>query len=169
MAVLNPEHLLEQAARFAGHPSPERARQADLRRAISSSYYAVFHFLLTEAADLHVGVKNRSFPRYALVYRSVDHKALEKLCSEAKKDQLPAKFAKYVPASGLGPDIRAFASVVLDLQQKRQLADYDPLYSASTSEVHLAVEAARSAIERFRNAPLSQRKAFLALLLFSPR
>lgn len=169
MAVLNPEHLLDQALRFANHPSPERARQADLRRAISSAYYAVFHFVLTEAADLHVGAKNRLLPRYALAYRSVDHAALERLCVEAKKDQLPVKFAKYVPDIGLGIDIQTFSRAVLDVQQKRKLADYDPLYFASISDVHAVIETARSAIEQFRKAKVRQRTAFLALLLFAPR
>jgi len=41
-------------------------RQADLRRAISSAYYAVFHAIMAEAADDFVGSTHRHTPRYAL-------------------------------------------------------------------------------------------------------
>lgn len=78
MAVLNPDHLLEQADRLLAPPGGGAPRQVDLRRAISNAYYSLFHAVLTDAADDFVGSTHRQSPRYALVYRSVDHKSLRK-------------------------------------------------------------------------------------------
>src|ERR1051326_8403917 len=88
VAILDPEHLLEQAQRLAEPPSAGPPRQVDVRRAISAAYYAVFHATLAAAADQFVGVTKRATSQYALVYRSVDHKTLRELCLEAKRTQL---------------------------------------------------------------------------------
>jgi hypothetical protein len=70
VAVLNPNHLFEQANKLitiqTGPP-----RQVDIRRAISAAYYATFHATITAAADQFIGVTNRDTSRYGLVYRSV--------------------------------------------------------------------------------------------------
>ncbi len=85
MAVLNPDHLLDQADRLITPPGGGAPRQADLRRAISNAYYAVFHAVVAQAADDFVGITHRASPRYGLVYRSIDHKSLRKLCEDVKK------------------------------------------------------------------------------------
>jgi len=50
VAVLNPNHLFEQANKLitiqVGPP-----RRVDIRRAISAAYYATFHATITAAAD----------------------------------------------------------------------------------------------------------------------
>ena len=111
MAVLNPDHLLDQADRLITPPGGGAPRQADLRRAISNAYYAVFHAVVTQAADDFVGKSHRASPRYALVYRSVDHQSLRKLCKDVKKTTLPAKYSEYSPRGGFGPDLIALVSV----------------------------------------------------------
>jgi hypothetical protein len=75
----DPGELLRQADTLAGTVG---ATQADLRRAISAAYYAVFHFCLIGAADMVCGPANRSSVRYSVVYRSVDHKTLSGLCRQ---------------------------------------------------------------------------------------
>jgi uncharacterized protein (UPF0332 family) len=42
------EHLLEQAQHLANREK-KRPRQASLRRAVSTAYYALFHLLIHEA------------------------------------------------------------------------------------------------------------------------
>jgi len=129
----------------------------------------VFHYILAAAADEIVGVTRRTTDLYALVYRSVDHRTLRDLCNEVKKQQLTARYQKYAPAKGFGPNIQAFASAVAELQEKRHAADYDPSSRVKTSDATLAIATARSAIRRFQKASSSRRKAFLTLLLFPPR
>ena len=122
MPVVDADHLLELAERLISPPPRGGApRQADLRRAISTVYYAVFHAVATEATDDFVGRAQRQSPRYALVYRSIDHRPLRVLCEEVQKDELPKKYSKYEPNGGFGADFKALAAAVVDLQEKRHL------------------------------------------------
>src|SRR5215216_7618181 len=43
VAILNPEHLFDQAEKLILSPPAGRPRQVDIRRAISAAYYGVFH------------------------------------------------------------------------------------------------------------------------------
>jgi uncharacterized protein (UPF0332 family) len=169
VAILNPEHLFEQAEKLIA-PSPAGApRQVDLRRAISGAYYGIFHATLIAAADHFVGMTKRSSTEYALVYRSINHGSLRNLCSQVMKPNLPANLLPYGPRNAFGPDIRAFAAAVVELQEKRHSADYDPLIRVKSSDALLAVSVARSAAARFKRASARRRNAFLTFLLFPRR
>jgi hypothetical protein len=169
VAILNPQHLFEQAERLVEPPPAGPPRQVDVRRAISSAYYGVFHAALAAAADEFIGATVRSDPRYGLVYRSVDHKALAEVCTEVGRARRSPRYARYSPQHGFGDDIQVFSSIVLDLQEKRHAANYDPMMRVTTADAKLAVSIGRTALERFRNASAANRKSFLALLLFRPR
>jgi hypothetical protein len=169
LAILNPEHLLEQADRLIASGSRGQPRQVDVRRAISAAYYAVFHAALTFAADNFVGVSKRTKSQYSLVYRSVDHRSLRDLCTEAAKQNVAPRLAAHIPVNGFGVELQEFAGIVLELQRKRQDADYNPSIRVKASDARLAASAARNALTRLRSAPGSEREAFLSLLLFDPR
>jgi hypothetical protein len=168
VAVLNPNHLFEQANKLitiqAGPP-----RQVDVRRAISAAYYATFHAAITAAADQFIGVTNRDTSRYGLVYRSVTHAWLRDLCKEVQKSALSNKFRPHAPSSGFGPNITSFAAAVVELQEKRHSADYDVMIRMNKSDAVLAISTAKAALRRFSNASKTRRLAFLSLLLFPPR
>lgn len=169
MPILNPDHLLDQADRLIAPIGGGAPRQADLRRAISSAYYALFHALLTQIADDLAGRVDRQSSRYALVYRSVDHKSLRRMCEDIIKPNLPTKYTQYVPPAGFGADLIAVATAVVDLQEKRHSADYDPLYRVRASDAAIAVATSRSALLRLRRANRSYRRTFLSLAVFSLR
>jgi hypothetical protein len=169
MPILNPDHLFEQADRLIVPPPAGPPRQVDLRRAISSAYYGVFHATLIAAADEFVGVTKRSDVRYALVYRSIDHKMVAEVCAEAKKSRPSARYARYSPAGGFASTVQSFAAAALELQEKRHAADYDPSIRINRANAKLAVDTARTALERFQAAPAAHRRAFLSLLVFRPR
>jgi hypothetical protein len=169
VTILNSEHLFEQADKLISPPPAGPPRQVDIMRAISAAYYGVFHATITAAADQFVGVTKRSTSQYALVYRSVDHGWLRTLCEEVKKSTLTAKYAPHAPSNGFGPNIVAFSAAVLELQEKRHAADYDPMIRVKSSDAILAVRTARAALSRFKKASSTRRKAFLSLLLFQPR
>ena len=141
----------------------------DLRRAISSAYYGLFHFASAAVADEFVGANQRATPRYALLYRSIGQRTLKDVCIEARRQRPSARYAPYCPSGGFGPDIEAFAAAAVELQEKRHSADYDPLPRFRTLDAKLVVGTARSAIHRFARASAESRKAFLTLLLCSPR
>ncbi len=144
-------------------------RQADLRRALSSAYYALFHFLLTEAADEFVGVNRRGAKQYTLAYRSIDHRTLRDVSVEVRKSTPSSKYRAYVPADGLGSVIKDVAFGAIELQQTRNSADYDPAARFDRADVQFALDTARRSTGSFRSADRELRRTFLALLLFPPR
>ena len=168
MAILNPDHLFEQAEKLIAFQAG-RPRQVDIRRAISAAYYAIFHAIITAAADQFIGVTNRDEARYGLVYRSVDHGWLRKLCEEVQKPTLSSKFRRYAPAMGFGANIVSFAAATEELQEKRHSADYDVMIRINRSDAALAIDTARVALGRFDKTSEPERLAFLSLLLFPPR
>lgn len=97
------------------------------------------------------------------------HRWLRSLCDEVKKTTLHSKFVPYAPAGGFGSHISAFAAATVELQEKRQRADYDPLVRVKSSDAQLAIRTARAALERLNAAAADEREAFLSLLLFAPR
>lgn len=168
MAILNPDHLFEQASKLISAQAG-RPRQADIRRAISAAYYAIFHATITGAVDQFVGVTNRDRSRYGLVYRSVSHAWLRDLCKEVQKPALSNRFKPYAPSTGFGPNITTFAAAVVELQEKRHSADYDVMIRVNRSDAALAIATAQAALKRFSKASRTRRLAFLSLLLFPPR
>jgi hypothetical protein len=169
VTILNPEHLLDQADALMVRTRGGPHRQADLRRAISTAYYAVFHAILIAAADWVVGRSGRSSPRYSLVYRSIDHRLLSGLCHLLGQPSLPPKYRSFVPDSGFDVDIRAFARFVVELQQERHLADYDPSRRVEASRTDALIRIARASVRQWAVMAANQREAFLLLLLFPPR
>jgi hypothetical protein len=168
VAVLNPDHLFEQANRLitiqAGPP-----RQVDIRRAISAAYYAMFHATITAAVDQFIGAANRNESRYGLVYRSVNHAWFRDLCQDVQKTILSNKFRPYAPSGGFDANITAFAKAVVELQEKRHAADYDVMIRMNKSDAILAINTAKAALRRFGRANNGGRVAYLSVLLFQPR
>jgi hypothetical protein len=120
---------------------------------------------LTAAADYVIGVGKRTTEQYTLAYRSINHGPLRNLCHtcsnpNSNKDHFP---------HGLGKELAVFATAIIELQEERHSADYDPRYVVTSTEAAFAISQARAALHSFRAAPEEQRNAFLALLLFPPR
>lgn len=170
MAILRPSHLLEQAELLLqNRTSLGIVRQVDRRRAISAAYYGVFHFVLTALADQFVGAKERNSPLYPLAYRSVDHAKLEALCKALTGTNISEKYAKFLPESGIGDNLKQFAGLLLELKTKRVDADYNPGHWIKIADARQAIVAARSAMEGFKRSSGPRKRAFLTLLAFPPR
>jgi uncharacterized protein (UPF0332 family) len=132
--------------------------QVSLRRAISSAYYVMFHCLARNCADLLVGGTNSDRSRHAWrqTYRALEHGPAKNAC----KDNIVTRFPK---------EIEDFANNFVALQEKRHTADYDPSIRLTKSEVVADIRTAEEAITEFRKAPLKDRRAFAALVLFKKR
>ena len=169
MAIGNPLHLLEQATMLLTAAPGRKPRQANLRRAISTAYYAIFHHLLTAVSDEFVDKSLRGESRYSLVYRSIDHAAIRRVCEVAGRRELPAKYRSLLPTGQFEDLLRQYAGNFLVLQSRRHEADYDPAQTLSSVDVHFSIYLAQSAIQQFDSASSDGRKLFLSLLLFSPR
>lgn len=127
MTIPSPEHLLDQADRLIALSPSGAPRQVDLRRAVPSAYYAVFHAVLIAAADEFIGRARRHETAYGLAYRRVDHAMLRDLCNEMQKSTLSPRYKRHEPTNGFGANLKAFAMSLVELQQRRHAADYDPM------------------------------------------
>jgi len=169
MSILNPEHLFAQSERLIQQRSSGPPRQVDTRRAISAAYYGIFHATAIAAADLFVGRALRGLPRYNLVYRGINHRDLSDLCKTVMATTLKAKYLQYCPPGGFGDDMKGFAAAVVELQEKRHSADYDPAGRVVTRDAQYALSMARRAAHQFDATAPGEREIFLTLLLFPPR
>lgn len=160
---LDPKELLLHSDALAAKAG---ATQADLRRAISAAYYAIFHFVLAAAADMALGTSSPSTPGYGLVYRSIDHSRLRGLCDQLRGTK-PGNVA-ITPTVGFGR-IADFARLTVNLYEYRILADYEPSRDFTVDETKVAISDAREAIAWFQASAEEQQKAFLTMLLFRQR
>jgi hypothetical protein len=167
----DPTHLLDQATRLiVPLPGETVARQSDLRRAISTAYYAVFHFIVSAAADLFMtGIAARDTEQYVFVYRSVQHPWLRDLCDHLRGSLKPkSPKSPHIPSAFFGQLVQ-FAVNVIDLQENRHSADYDPSFPVTPDSARILVERACDTIRLFETATEQQRIAFLTLLFFDIR
>ncbi|RYC31470.1 hypothetical protein D3273_13920 [Lichenibacterium minor] len=169
MSILDPDHLLEQADRLVAPPPKGPPRQVDLRRGISSAYYALFHLTLTALSDEIVGALHQNTPRYALVHRGVDHRTIKDLCLTLSKSSPPTRYAPYAPPGFFGRHFLAYASGFVTLQEERHRADYDVSARYRTLNAKSAIAQSRSALVAFRTMSPAEKKMFLTLLLCPPR
>ena len=136
-----------------------RPRQANLRRAVSTAYYAMFHCLAAICADLLVGGEGseRSEPAWRQVYRALEHGAARQRCNR------PAMMQRFPP------EIRQFAERFVAMQQKRHQADYAPEGDFDKDTVLQDIIAVAEAIAKLRQVPVKDRRAFAVYLLFPLR
>ncbi len=138
------------------------ATQADLRRAVSTAYYAVFHMLVSETTMNW----NRDSSRNALG-RMFDHGLMKKV-SERIADPRQTPFANQDQA--VVSTLRLVADSFAQLQDKRHVADYDN--GTVWTEVE-ALEEVNRASDAFafwsiiRQANIAQE--YLVSLLIRPR
>jgi hypothetical protein len=129
-----PDDLLEQSRHLANR-DPRRPRQANLRRAVSTAYYALFHLLTTAAAlNWRVG-RHRD-----ILARVFQHRNMKTACLEVKKwgSRAGSTDAKH---------LRIIADAFALLQQDRHAADYDNSRQWTRAEALEHVEMASAAFE----------------------
>lgn len=117
-----PEHLLEQALHLANRER-KRPRQASLRRATSTAYYALFHLLVRDAMrqigpNLDEGLYNRA-------YRWFDHGTMYKVAKAFSESDVRAVNTKDILLKNSGW-MELIAELFVNLQELRHSADYDP-------------------------------------------
>lgn len=67
------------------------------------------------------------------------------------------------------PEIQDFANCFVTMQGKREDADYNPLVRYTLSEVVSDIRMMEDAIRKFQAAPVRDRRAFAAFVLFRDR
>ena len=151
-----PEELMNAARDSVRGKNPS---QAVLKRGISTGYYAMLHTASRDGADLFIGALESSLDEdvWNLVYRAFDHRRIRSVCkNETVMRQFP-------------PEIREFAQVFVEMQEKRIAADYDPSSYFAEIDVLADIENVEKVIRAFHTAPTKHRRAFAALILFKTR
>ena len=77
--AVNPHDLVQTARRLVESGAPQPT-QADLRRAVSTAYYALFHCLAGTAADLLTGASRGK--EWHQVYRALEHGKARDACRQ---------------------------------------------------------------------------------------
>jgi hypothetical protein len=168
--MISAKDLLSHADQLLETKGKGAPAQVNLRRAVSASYYALFHNLLTDAADALVGKTKRPEPAYALVYRAFEHSKMRQRAEQAINPG--SKLSKSLPRFGIpkfSEHIRRGATAFVDLRLERHRADYDPRYKLVLETAKAQVDAARTAIDNFSKASEPEYRLFLLMLLFDPR
>ena len=103
--------LIEQARHLAKRES-KRPRQASLRRAVSTAYYALFHLLTTSAA-----ANWRISRQRPVLARAFDHSAMREVCRKTNGLRFPD------PQSPKVQNLKRVANIFTDLQHRRHATD----------------------------------------------
>ena len=151
---MSPRDLIE-TARSLTALSTRRPAQANLRRAVSTAYYAVFHCLAATVADTLMG-KRRS-EAWHQVYRSPEHGGARSACRNRQV------------MHGFPPEIRSFAGRFIILQKARQRADHALEGRYYKLDVRAAIDMAETAIVQLDRANVEHRRRFAAHVLFRQR
>ena len=137
--------------------NPRRPKQADLKRAVSTAYYAMFHALAGQCADLLVGVGQvRGNPSWTQVYRALAHGFSKDACMQVRRLGFPS-------------EIVDFADAFVRMQEERHRADYDPNARYRLADAETLISNSERAISALESAQRPDRLAFVILVLLRKR
>ena len=129
------------------------ATQTELRRAISCTYYAMFHTLMMSNANTLIGASPADQQRWAWqqTYRAADHRPTRNKLSSTSL------------GNNFSITIRRFGVVFADVQRERHAADYDPhrAFSVTKSSNSLLT------LKRLSTRSTKPRTTFAATLPFT--
>ena len=139
------DELLTQAEELA-QGDPKRPRQVNLRRSVSSAYYALFHLLTWEASSLYV----RAEHLVARLTRTYQHSEIKKVSKSVSNGEFPKWFGSICPRNSPPPDLKIVAEAFVDLQEARHMADYDLSRAFRRAQAKDAVRQAKNAFDAWK-------------------
>jgi uncharacterized protein (UPF0332 family) len=161
--------------------SSTKPKEAGLRRAVSTAYYAVFHSIIDFGLKTMFGT-SVSITYYNLYGRSVEHTTLLKICkniadldSAILKHQDKSPQTIFVPTEkleriyGLFPiislELSTLARNVPILQEDRHKADYDYSYKLKKTDVKGSIQTARESVKAIESLRRSDSVQFVVFFL----
>jgi uncharacterized protein (UPF0332 family) len=161
-----PDQLLEQAKHLANREK-KRPRQASLRRAVSTAYYALFHLLIHEAT-----LNWRRVDQRALLARFFEHGKM-KAASDRQRGVINA-YLRTNPAPCPDLDcarhLHHVADTFFQAQQHRHTADYDNATTWTRTEVLTLIDLLDSAFQSWHQiSEDAAAQAYLISLLGNPK
>jgi hypothetical protein len=167
--VPDPAELLAVARMLADAGASSPPSDAQLRRAVSSAYYALFHKVLRAGAQRFMGPGTEARPGFNLIYRGFTHSRLKDVCKRLDAAPLAPRMQDQLGRRAVGQDMRDFASGFVALQELRELADYDSQAVFRQSDAIGSVEAAGLALQAFDRTAPEEQADVLALMLVNSR
>lgn len=114
------EELLDHASRLLKSPATE----ADVRRAVSASYYAVFHLIAAAVAKQASPVSPPGLT--GRIQRVLEHRAMKNAMESFRTHDSCAKLSANIGIPcAFSLDLAEIAKAYGELQDARHLADYD--------------------------------------------
>ena len=160
--MLSPANLIATARLLytAGtRETDDEQSQTHLKRAASTSYYAMFHAVCTNAAKLlhNAAGEPATSAAWLQAYRGPEHTHVRNQCRNAA---LMAPFPL---------EIKNLAQTFVRIQSRRNQADYNPLSDFRRAEVARIIDDAELAINLLAFAPAEIRRAFAIIVLLRNR
>lgn len=167
------EDLFSQAETLAKWDAT-KPKQANLRRAVSSAYYAVFHYLVHEACCVQIGTQHAQAPYRHALGRAFGHSVMKQACTSFGGGTLKDAVIKGLPRDPRGnypihQAIQDLASTFAGLQEKRHLADYDRSERFNRSDVLILIQKAKNQVAKFSELAVSDDKKFFLACLWAWR
>jgi hypothetical protein len=153
--------LLEAARHLIVRPAGSRGRlpRAKVRRSISTAYYALFQFLLEEAARAVIGTTNALSRRRRIFMRLFTHRGLLTALGKIRGQSVDVSVADFLRAPGAAAGsfqapgfARDMALAFEDAQAKRHDADYDLNKPMMVDDAALLIDRVEAAIAGWRQA-----------------
>lgn len=162
------EELLDTAHRLLSRKPGQRGRLpgARVRRSISTTYYALFHFLLDEVATRVVGTGNDLRVRRRILARTIAHAGVRTALDKVRGAQINDSVRPFFQNGIFGPPLAAppfgqnLARAFLDAQTKRESADYDLNEPLSETDARLLRLRVRRVIRLWRLATTQDERDF---------
>jgi hypothetical protein len=164
------DELLRVARRLLARHTGQRGRLSSgrVRRRISTTYYALFHFLLEEIGDRVVGTHNDLRRRRRILGRVVTHRGTRTTLDKVRGARVDASAVDFLrpPGSPIHDAletpafVRTLANAFADAQAKRNDADYDLNKPLSEPDARLLNLRSRQAVAAWRAANAARDRDF---------
>ena len=118
------EDLIQQAKDLCAL-DPRRPKQANLRRAVSAAYYALFHAIISAAVECMMPARSDLRNSLARQFQHKVMKATAERAAHAERAKTKQRQTDQVTPAG-NDDILRVATAFVDLQEARHRADYAP-------------------------------------------
>jgi hypothetical protein len=160
--------LLDQAEELAKREGRGRPKQASLRRAVSSAYYSLFHYVTRQACELLLGTHPERIGFRRALARAFEHGGMKEACNAFTGGPWPVGLMRTLPAPAtLPPELRRFARTFVEIQEKRHAADYDLSTQFDRADVLALVSQVRRAMNDFDAVSDAAWKQFFTVSLLT--
>jgi hypothetical protein len=142
-----------------------KPKQANLRRAVSSAYYALFHLLCDEAANRISPVKPPLLRKQ--IRRVLEHGKMRQACQAFAVSGVLVEPLHSLLSQPLSHEIRHIANTFVALQEARHQADYDITNDFTRLEVVQLCQRVHIAFDDWRRIRKTiEADVFLCALIF---